>query len=202
MSLSVRYLSIASSALLLGACAVGPDFQRPDAPTATRYTRDTQAPADPAQQFVYGETPPADWWALFESEQLNRLMQQAKESNFTLAAARSSLAQAQELLAAKRGTRLPKVGLNGGTGRQQLGAKFLGPFHLPTFTYYAIGADVSYTLDYNGGVARSIEQRAALAGYYQQELNAAWLSLTGNVALQYFTIVFTKAEIQAVEELL
>lgn len=205
MSFPLRYLSIASSALLLAACAVGPDFKRPDAPATTRYTRDSepsQAPTDPMQRLVYGTSPPADWWTLFQSEELNRLMQQAKESNFTLAAARSSLAQAQELLAAKRGTRLPKVGLSAGSGRQQLGAKFLGSFSLPTFTYYAVGADVSYTLDYNGGIARSIEQREALASYYQQELNAAWLSLTGNVALQYFTIVFTEAEIQAVEDLL
>src|SRR5690606_8852574 len=179
---------------LLGACAVGPDFQRPDAPTATRYTSET---AEPLQRLVYGESAPADWWTLFESEELNELMQQAKEGNFTLAAARSSLAQARELLAAQRGTRLPQVGLSGGTGRQQLGAKFLGSFELPAFTYYAIGTDVSYALDYTGGVARSIEQRQAQVDYYQHELNAAWLSLTGNVALQYFTIVFTKAQIQA-----
>lgn len=203
MSLSSRYLSVAVTACLLSACAVGPDFKQPDAPTVTRYTGEASQPAsDPLQRLVYGASPPADWWALFESEELNRLMQQAKESNFTLAAARSSLGQAQELLAAQRGTRLPQVGLNGGSGRQQLGAKFLGSFQLPTFTYYAIGADVSYTLDYTGGVARSIEQRQALADYYQHEVDAAWLSLTGNVALQYFTIVFTKAQIQAVEELL
>lgn len=199
----ITYLSLAVAACLLSGCAVGPDFQRPDAPTATRYTGETTpAQTDPMQRLVYGETPPADWWSLFESEELNRLMQQAKESNFTLAAARSTLAQAQELLAARRGTRLPKVGLNGGSGRQQLGAKFLGSFQLPAFTYYAIGADVSYTLDYTGGIARSIEQRQAQADYYQHELDAAWLSLTGNVALQYFTVVFTKAQIQAVEDLL
>lgn len=196
MSFSLRCLSVVSCALALSACAVGPDFHRPDAPTVTRYT------ADPSQQLVYGSSPPSDWWTLFDSEELNRLMAQAKENNFTLAAARSSLAQARELLAARRGTRLPRVGLNAGSGRQQLGAKFLGSFELPAFTYYAIGADVSYALDYTGGIARSIEQQQALADVYQHELDAAWLSLTGNVALQYFTIVFTKAQIQAVEELL
>lgn len=204
MSLSSRLLSLAVASCLLSACAaVGPDFQRPDAPTATRYTSEaSQAVTDPMQRLVYGTAPPADWWSLFESEELNRLMQQAKESNFTLAAARSTLAQAQELLAAQRGTRLPQVGLSSGAGRQQLGAKFLGSFQLPAFTYYAIGTDVSYMLDYTGGIGRSIEQRQALADYYQHELDAAWLSLTGNVALQYFTIVFTKAQIQAVDELL
>lgn len=203
MSFSLRRWSIASAALLLGACAVGPDFHRPDAPAATRYTREAeQPPGDALQRLVYGATASADWWALFESEELNQLMQEAKQSSFTLAAARSSLAQARELLAARRGTRLPKVGLDAGSGRQQMGARFLGDFQLPAFTYYAIGVDVSYTLDYTGGSARAIEQRRAVADYYQHELDAAWLSLTGNVALQYFTIVFTKAQIQAVEELL
>lgn len=199
MSVSLRFLSVAVVTCLLGACAVGPDFERPDAPTATRYTGET---ADPLQRLVYGTAAPADWWTLFESEELNRLMQQAKQGNFTLAAARSSLARARELLAAQRGTRLPQVGVSAGTGRQQLGAKFLGSFELPAFTYYAIGTDVSYALDYTGGVARSIEQRQAQADYYQHELDAAWLSLTGNVAIHYFTIVFTKAQIQAVEDLL
>lgn len=202
MSSSLRLVSIAVATCLLSACAVGPDFKRPDTPTATRYTSETPATTDPMQKLVYGSQPPADWWSLFESQELNGLMQQAKDNNFTLAAARSSLSRAQELLAAQRGTRLPKVGLSGGIGRQQLGAKFLGSFQLPAFTYYAVGADVSYMLDYTGGVARSIEQRQAQAEYYQHELDAAWLSLTGNVALQYFNIVFTKAQIQAVEDLL
>lgn len=193
--------------MLLTACAVGPDFKPPAEPVTSRYTSESKQDqggpaADPMQRPVYGPAPPKDWWTLFESDELNRLMQHAKEGNFTLAAARSSLAQANELLAAQRGGRVPHVGLNGGSGRQKLGAKFLGEFKLPAFTYYAIGADVSYTLDYTGGVARSIEQRQALADFYRHELDAAWLSLTGNVAVQYFTIVFTKAQIQAVEELL
>lgn len=193
-----RCLVVAGATFALTACAVGPDFHRPQAPTATRYI----APNDPSQRFIYGETAPNHWWTLFDSEELNRLMQQARQGNFTLAAARSSLAQAGELLAARRGTRLPQAALTGGAGRHKLGASALGPFQLPTFTYYAIGADVSYTLDYTGGVARSIEQQQALAEQYRHELDAAWLALTGNVAIQYFTIVFTNAQIQAVEELL
>ncbi|MET0533172.1 MAG: efflux transporter outer membrane subunit [Steroidobacter sp.] len=193
-----RSLVMAGVTFALSACAVGPDFKSPDAPATNRYT----AASDPAQRVIYGEATPNDWWTLFQSDELNRLMQQAKEGNFTLAAARASLAQAQELLAARRGVELPRVNLTGGVGRQQMGAQALGDFHLPIFTYYAVGADVRYTLDYTGGVARSIEQQQARAEYYQHELDAAWLSLTGNVAIQYFTIVFTQAEIQAVEELL
>src|SRR4029453_13471191 len=97
-----RSLSASISAvLLLSACAVGPDFKRPDEPAASRYTRETPAEtADPAQRPVYGQTPPNDWWSLFQSTELNALMEQAKQANYTLAAARSTLAQANELLAA------------------------------------------------------------------------------------------------------
>lgn len=189
---------VAGVTFALSACAVGPDFKRPDAPSTSRYT----AVSDETQRLVYGEIPPHDWWTVFQNDELNRLMQQAKEGNYTLAAARSTLARADELLAARRGTRLPKVDATAGTGRQQLGAQMMGDFKLPTFTYYGVGADVRYTLDYTGGIARSIEQQQALAEYYQHELDAAWLSLTGNVAVQYFTIVFTQAQIQALEELL
>jgi NodT family efflux transporter outer membrane factor (OMF) lipoprotein len=193
-----RSFLVAGAMVALSACAVGPDFKRPDPPATSRYT----AVTDESQRFIHGETPPNEWWTVFQNDELNRLMQQAKEGNYTLAAARSTLARADELLAAQRGTRLPKVNATGGAGRQQLGAQALGDFKLPTFTYYGVGADVRYTLDYTGGIARSIEQQQALAEYYRHELDAAWLSLTGNVAVQYFTIVFTQAQIQALEELL
>ncbi len=128
-----RSLLVAGVTVALSACAVGPDFKRPDPPSASRYT----VVSDDTQRFIYGETPPNDWWTVFQNDELNRLMQQAKEGNYTLAAARSTLAQADELLAARRGTRLPKVNATGGSGRQQLGAQALGDFKLPTFTYYA-----------------------------------------------------------------
>ena len=201
-----RWVPLAFSALL-SACAVGPDFKRPDGPNTERYTQESQtqtaAPADDvAQRITLGQAPPVEWWTLFQSEDLNGLMRQAVAGNNTLAAARSTLAQAQELLSAQTGKRYPQVTLDGGNGRQQLGAKFLGTFSIPAFTYYAVGASVSYNLDYTGGIKRSIEQQAAATEFQKHELNAAYLSLTGNVAMQFLTIASTGAQIKAVEDLL
>jgi NodT family efflux transporter outer membrane factor (OMF) lipoprotein len=53
-----------------------------------------------------------------------------------------------------------------------------------------------------GGIARSVEQRKALAQYQQSEVEAAYLSLTGNVALQAMIIASTRSQLQAVSELL
>jgi outer membrane protein TolC len=77
-----------------------------------------------------------------------------------------------------------------------------GPFDVPPFTYLAVGASVSYTLDYTGKLARSVEQRQALAQYQQSEADATYLTLTGSVALQAMMIASTRAQLQAVSELL
>jgi NodT family efflux transporter outer membrane factor (OMF) lipoprotein len=197
--MTFKYLIPVFVTATLAACAVGPDFKRPDPPAVTAYT---SAVAAGEQRITLGESPPLEWWTLFRSNELNTLMQQAVQSNLTLTAARASLAQAQELVIAQAGARYPQVDLDAGTGRQKLGAQFLGNFQIPPFTYYSVGANVRYTLDYTGGIARSIEQRQALADYQKHELDAAYLALTGNVAIQSLTIASMRAQIRAVEELI
>ncbi len=100
-------------------------------------------------------------------------MRRAIADNHDLAAAKATLAQAQELVAAQAG-QLLSAGWSArrGTGRQKYGSEFLGDClpSVPPFTYDAVGASVHYTLDYDGAIARSIEQQQALAQYQRSEL--------------------------------
>ena len=65
------------------ACAVGPDFRRPAPPEVSGYTppsSETSIEAQRVQQLVRqrlveGADLPAQWWALFESAPLNRLVE-------------------------------------------------------------------------------------------------------------------------------
>lgn len=57
-------------------------------------------------------------------------------------------------------------------------------------------------MDYTGGVARSVEQREALAQYQRSEADAAYLSLTGSVVTEAMQIAAARAQIQAFSELL
>ena len=103
----------------------------------------------------------------------------------TLAAAAATLTQTEELAAAKAGTLAPQVGATGGIGRQKYGAEFLGSSPKPPpFTYFAVGATISYALDYTGGVARAVEERYALADYQRQQLEAARLAVSGNAVVR------------------
>jgi NodT family efflux transporter outer membrane factor (OMF) lipoprotein len=196
-------------ALLLAAasaCKVGPTFERPHAPAPSTYTEPSQAPATPAdfaQQIVLGEFPGAQWWAPFKSPPLDVMIRQAVAHNHTLAAAQATLEEARELARAASGARYPQVNLTAGAGRQKYGKEFLGSlFVLPPFSYIALGGAVSYTIDYTGGVARSIEQQQALAEVERSEADATYLMLTGSVVTQAMTAASLQEQIDAVAELL
>jgi NodT family efflux transporter outer membrane factor (OMF) lipoprotein len=206
------------AATVLCACTVGPSFKRPTTPAPTAYIdrdesvrsgsaaggAEQNAPtaSDFEQHILLGATLAADWWQLFQSQPLDEVIHRATSNNHTLSAARATLLEAQELVAAQSGARYPQVSLNAEAGRQKYGKQFLGPLSVSPFSYLAVGATVRYTLDYTGGIARSVEQREALAQYQHSEVEAAYLALTGNVAMQAMIIASTRAQLQAVSELL
>jgi len=155
-----------------------------------------------AQRFVLGEPGAPEWWTLFRSPQLDELIRRAMADNHNLAAAKATLAQAQELVAAQSGQYYPQVSLLASTGRQKYGAQFLGTFAVAPFTYEAVGASVRYMLDYAGATARSVEEKKALAQYERSELQAAGLTLSGDVASEAVIIAATRGQIRAAAELL
>ena len=208
---------LAAAALVCG-CTVGPNFHRPTAPAAPAYrsaresnpvgtaaaAAERRAPASRAyaQRILLGAPSTPQWWTLFESQQLDELMRRAIADNRDLAAAKATLAQAQELVTAQTGQLYPQAGLQAGAGRQKYGAEFLGTFAVAPFTYEAVGANVHYVLDYDGAIARSIEEQKALEQYERSELDAAQLTLTGDVASEVVIIAATRGEIRAAAELL
>jgi NodT family efflux transporter outer membrane factor (OMF) lipoprotein len=189
-------------------CAVGPNFSRPTPPAATRYTQAAvqgdQPPAnDSMQHIALGREIEGDWWALFRSDSIDKVVNEAVNHNRSLAASRATLEQAKDLASAQEGSRYPQIGLTGGVGRQKYGQEFLGNlFDLPPFTYFAVGPTVSYNVDYTGGVARSVEEQRAFADVAKQQLHAAYLSVTGQAVMQTLAIASARAQIATVETIL
>src|SRR5258707_1087144 len=106
--------------LLLAACAVGPNFKQPAAPSGAGYAheplaaRTASAPdtLGQAQNLVHGMDIPGQWWALFQSPPLNGLIDRAFKANPTIAAAQAALAVVRENMLAQKGTLLPSVGID------------------------------------------------------------------------------------------
>jgi NodT family efflux transporter outer membrane factor (OMF) lipoprotein len=190
---------------VLAGCKVGPNFERPDPPATARYTsQKPQAESfSPDQQMALGASLDREWWHLFQSDAIDAVVKRALEGNRTLVAANATLAQANEMARAQSGSLYPELNMTAGLGRQKYGAQFFGTFQkLPPFTYYALGPTVSYALDYTGGTARSVEQQFAQAEYEKQQLNAAYLMVSGNAVMECLRIALLQGEIATVEAIL
>jgi NodT family efflux transporter outer membrane factor (OMF) lipoprotein len=194
--------------LPLAGCMVGPDFKPPEPPTQTGYTP-SGVPAMPdvageggAQGFALDRKISGDWWTLFHSQPLNQLLDQAIAGNRTLVAARATLAQSREAVAQASGGLLPRVDLTASGIRQRLSYKAFDLNQPPKeFNLFAIGPSVSYALDIFGLTRRQIEQQAALAELQDYQLDAAYLTLTGNAVRQAITIAALRAQLQALDEI-
>ena len=199
-------LMTAAVAAVLAGCAVGPDFQRPEPPHAEQHVApkpSADASAADRQELLLGESPATQWWRFFQSDALDQIVQRALASNRRLTAEQWSLAQSQELVSARTGGRWPQIDGTAGVGRQKYGAQFLGPLAKPPpFTYFSIGATVSYSLDFTGKLTRTIEQQGALAEYQQHQVEAAQLTVTGNAVNQALEVASLRAQIATVEALL
>jgi NodT family efflux transporter outer membrane factor (OMF) lipoprotein len=159
-------------AWLLSGCAAGPDFKPPAAPYIDHYPviRKTQS-----QQLVEGMDIPAKWWELFHSQQLNELIVQAIKANPDLHAAQAALHGANEILYAGQGALYPSVDATIEPSRQKTSTD-AGSYNLHTASL-----NVGYHFDIFGGTSRNIESLQAQAGMTRFQLEAAYLSLTGNI---------------------
>ncbi|MGZ5905457.1 MAG: TolC family protein, partial [Reyranella sp.] len=120
-------LLIVFAAALLAGCSSGPDFERPAKPTSTGYTPESLAPqtsaaggpGGAAQTFVSAKDIPGEWWTLFQSQELDRLVREALQANPDIDAAQAALRQARETFYAQQGSLFPTLTGNG-QGQQQL----------------------------------------------------------------------------------
>jgi len=109
---------------MLGGCAVGPNFVRPQPPDTDRYTRELQSEATvmangQAQYFTSSNSligPHAghsqlfaDWWRLFKSQELDALVNKAIANNPTIQASEASLLQSQDNMRAGYGVFFPQI---------------------------------------------------------------------------------------------
>ncbi len=206
----MRALLLASTALLLASCAVGPDFDKPAAPPDAGYTAQTpgataatNVAGGAAQHFVDGKDIPGQWWTLFHSEPLNQLIEEALKANPTLDAAQATLRQAQETVAAQKGVFFPQVNGNLSTTREKIsGAAFGNPNQNSIFTLTTGQVTVSYGIDVFGGDRRQLESTEAQAEYQRYQLEAAYLTISSNVVAAAIQEASLRAQIAATQEII
>lgn len=209
-----RMIAMAAVGGLLVSCAVGPDFRRPQPPAGTTYVSGEQ-PSETTGALGPGGTPqrldpemkiPTQWWTLFRSASLDRLVALALEGSPTLAQARAKLTQAQEDLNARTGAlQYPALDVNLSATREQINLASMGITEVPNpppFGLYYASVSVSYTLDLFGGNRRTLEGLMAKVDYERFELEAARQTLAANVVNSAIRQASLRAQIAFLESLL
>ena len=172
--------------LLLSACTLGPDYQRPDTPTPTEFMSAGQwVVATPGDALERGT-----WWQLFADPQLDKLEASIEISNQNVAAAQASYEQARALVASQRAAIFPSVDLTAGANRGNSAAT------RTVDNKYQVGIGASWEPDVWGRLRRATSGARAAAQASAADLAAAKLSAQGELAINYFSLRQTDAQYQ------
>ena len=201
-------LWVVSPLLLLGACAVGPTFERPAAPAVTHFTggpdpESAGVASDGIQQFAAGAPLAADWWRLFQSPEIDGLVRESVAANPGTEKARATLRASQDNLRAGYGVFYPTIDAGAAATRERYSPTNIGQ-KLPSslFNLFTLSASVNYALDLFGGQRRLIENLRAQVEVARAAERAAELSLAANVVNTVIASAAYRAELDATEGLL
>ena len=183
--------------VLLGGCAVGPDYEAPKPPAPAAWKSPFEwTPARPDDA-----SPKGEWWRRYDDPELSRLEDLALASNTTLAVARTQLTQARAQATIANAALLPEVDVGGDAFRSRLSASRPTGGGTPstTRTYqnqFDLPLTVKYEVDLFGGLRRGREQAYANAQAAAADLENAHLVVTAEVASDYFVLREADAEVE------
>jgi multidrug efflux system outer membrane protein len=175
----MRSIILVALSMLLLSCAMGPDYSRPDIPTADAFRMAEGQKDLPSLANV-------PWWELYQDEELQRLIRIALEENKDLKRAVASIDEYQARLFTARMDFAPQFSATGNFPIARQGGFAVPGFPGP-FNHYGLGS-LSWELDIWGRIRRANE--AGLADLLAREENrrAVTLQIVGGVAQAYFDL--------------
>jgi len=173
-----------ATALLLGGCAVGPDYVRPQLDLPTAYKE--QGPWKKAEPGQIDSN--QRWWEAYRDPVLNGLIEQANQANQNIRLAEAQYRQAQATAAIARASLWPSIGASAGATRAQTNSPTAGSRLTDT---YSVGLNASWEADIWGRVRRSVENGDAASQASAASLGAARLSIQATLAQNYLQLRVT-----------
>ncbi|HNT57150.1 MAG TPA: efflux transporter outer membrane subunit [Syntrophales bacterium] len=177
-----RPLAAALAALILTACAVGPDYSRPDVdtPQAWRF-----------EEKDAGASVNARWWEQFGDPVLNEMIETALKDNKDLLIAAARIEEYRGRYMATRGNLFPQAGAGAAAARQratQEGITGWQPGLSPEYSTYQADLNASWEIDLWGKLRRATEAARADLLAKEESRRAVLLSLAATVAGSYIDL--------------
>ena len=147
----------------VSACApVGPDYHLPASALINAPTAEGRFVGAAGNRAVVEAPLPTNWWRLYQSADLDRLVSQAFTANTDLRVAEANLERSRAMVSAAKAAGQPNAALNLDFAREQLSAEqYLYGGALPVENLYDVGLTASYELDLFGRIRRGVEAAKA-----------------------------------------
>lgn len=181
------------AAVLLGGCAVGPDYRTPSLATPAQWSR--AGVATPALPML------PRWWTRLRDPILDRLVVEAVDGNLDVATASARVREARASYRQAVGALLPAItnsdsaslakGMgvpSAAPGRPNLSSPSSVAGSEGTSGLYQAGFDASWELDLFGANRRAVEAAAYGIDASDENLRAVLLTLVGDVASSYVEV--------------
>lgn len=197
--------ALATCAIFLAGCTVGPKYARPPAAAAPAYkelTPENFKDTDGWKQAQPGDaTLKGNWWEIFNDPQLNALEEQVNVSNQNIVAAAANFLAARALVRQARAQYYPTISANPSiTNSRPSSGQFGGVttgtsstsantgFTLTSFTDYSLSFDASWVPDFWGRIRNTVLSNATAAQASAADLENVRLTAQAEVATNYFEI--------------
>jgi NodT family efflux transporter outer membrane factor (OMF) lipoprotein len=184
-----RALCVGLAATLATACAVGPDYHRPQFDTAANFKEAGDwKPSEPNDVLSRGP-----WWKIFNDEVLDGLEAQIDISNQNVKAAEAAFEQSRALVSQARAGFWPTIAASLGAERQGGAVQTINAAGRPTTVMrtqntFTAGVSANWDIDIWGRIRRSTESNVASAQASSAALAAARLSAQAELATDYFEL--------------
>jgi NodT family efflux transporter outer membrane factor (OMF) lipoprotein len=201
----IIYVLCASMPALLGGCAVGPDYKKPELAVPAAYKENAGwKQATPSDAIKRGA-----WWEIYADPLLNDLEKQVDVSNQSLKQAEAQYRQASALVSGARAAFLPTVSASfsgtrsasygkTGSGIVTGGSNVIssGGIH----NSYQAPLSASWEPDLWGSVRRTVEGDVASAQASEATLENTRLSLQATLAQTYFQLRISDEQKRLLED--
>ena len=194
---TLRVPAAALGTLLLGACAVGPDYREPP-PVDTGSGWTQPADADASQVEL------STWWTSLGDPALDRLVATALLGNLDLRQAEARIAEARALRDRAAGGYAPAVEASGSVTQRRQSEN--GPLPISAIpgvqrdqTIYDVGFDAAWEIDLFGRTRRQVESAEASVEAAQADATDARISVVAEVARSYLALRGAQRELAARE---
>ena len=199
----MRKLSYVTAALLMSACAVGPDYQKPgfDLPSFWPWQSTENAMTRPEGETMDVIT--RDWWKQFNDPALTALVEEGLEKNADLLVAASRVAQARAALNLSEANLYPEIGVEANATRtSNSGEARFGGFNAVSkpFNDFGVSSVFSYELDLWGRLRRARESDRAQLLSVEANRDAIDIAVASDIATGYFNLRSLDAQVQVTKE--